>query len=421
MLAIVTLPDSAVRYALGLTWEHEPVKPKATALRERARRLGRFGVVRHTATNVYQAGYGDLPPGTKGPGRVRALASLAAEHYQSPWMGLFRLTDEISWLVAVRDGEIVPGGDQFGPHDALIVARNALRAQENWHDQDGSVADLVEIAGLAAPEQGLRDLQATVPAAFWISAGVIGFAALATTGGFVWVHQREEKQLADLQAQQQMLAAAHRAQREAEAAIPPWTKLPAPSALFAGCAGAWHDQQQVRKGWMLSDWSCSQQGASMALSVNWTRTGGTALDAPGVLLDPDNSKESLTRDAALAPSSAPAALADAARRAILSFSQTRSVPLVLDPPPKPDPKDAKRNPEDAPPWQTRGATFTLDAPPWTLYGPDFDATPGLRIDSVAFDATKRTWTVSGTLYAWTRAPKIAPAARSLPVPGGART
>ncbi|OXJ06697.1 type 4b pilus protein PilO2 [Burkholderia sp. HI2500] len=416
MLTIVTLPDSSVRYALGLTWEHEPVKPKPAALRERARRLGRFGIVRHTATGVYQAGYGELPPGTKGAGRIRALASLAAEQYPSPWMGVFKLTDDAYWLIAVRDGEIVPGGDHFGSRDDVIAARDALRAQESWHEHDGTVANLAEIVGLAVPERGLRDLQASVPRVVWAGAIVVGVSVGTAAGVVLWAQQQEAKILAE----QQRLADARRAQREAEAAIPPWTKLPAPSALLSACSQAWHDQRLARKGWTLASWRCEQQGALLALTMNWTRQGGTALDAPGALSDPDHSQESRTQDATLQPSSAPAALADIARRTILTFSQTRSVPLTLDPPPKPDTSGKTRDADELP-WQARGAAFTFDVPPWMRYSADFDATPGLRLASIAYDAAKGEWTAQGTLYAWTKLPDAPANTRPLPVPAGAKS
>ena len=415
MLTIVTLPESTARYALGLTWEHEPVKPKPAALRERARRLGRFGVVRHTATGVYQAGYGELPPGTKGVGRIRALASLAAEQYPSPWMGVFKLTDDAYWLIAVRDGEIVPGGDHFGDRGDVIAARDALGAQESWHEHDGTVAHLAEIVGLATPERGLRDLQASVPQIVWVLSAVLAIAVVGV-GGALWLaHQQEEQRLAELQRQ----ADARRAKREADAAIPPWTKLPAPSALLSACASAWHAQALARDGWTIANWRCEQQGEMLALTVSWTRAGGTALDAPGVLTDPDHSQESLTQAMTWSPSSAPAVLADLARRTILTFSQTRAVPLTLDPPPKPDANGNTRD-VDVLPWQTRGVAFTFVAPPWMRYSADLDATPGLRLAAVVYDVIKGEWSAQGTLYAWTKLPAAPAVARPLPVPAGAK-
>lgn len=413
MLAIVTLPDSSMRYALGLTWEHEPVKPKPAALRERARRLGRFGVVRHTATGVYQVGYGDLPPGTKGAARIRALASLAVEQYPSPWMGVFKLTDDAYWLIAVRDGEIVPGGDHFGGRDDVMAARDALRAQESWHEHNGTVANLAEIVGLATPERGLRDLQALVPKAVWIGSTVLGVAAIGAAGAMWWTQHQEAQQ----RVEQQRLAAAQRAQREAEAAIPPWSKLPAPSALMGACAGAWHDQALARDGWTLANWRCEQQGAMLALTVSWKRAGGTALHAPGELTDPDHSQASLTQAVTWSPSSSPAVLADLARRTILTFSQTRAVPLTLDPPPKPE-TNGNASELDVQPWQARGVTFTFEAPPWIRYSGDFDAMPGLRLASVAYDADKKEWSVHGTLYAWTKLPAAHAATRARVAPAG---
>ncbi|QRR11785.1 hypothetical protein FPJ27_36885 (plasmid) [Burkholderia sp. MS455] len=416
MLTIVTLPELSARFALGLTWEHEPVKPKPASVRERAKRLGRFGVVRHTATGVYQVGYGELPPGTKRASRIRALASLAAEQYPSPWMGVFKLTDDAYWLIAVRDGEIVPGGDHFGDRDDVIAARNALRAQESWHERDGTVLQLAEIVGLATPERGLRDLQAAVPQVVWAVSAAVAATVVGVAVALWFAHQQEQQRLAELQRK----ADARRAQREAEAAILPWTKLPAPSALLSACASAWHDQKLARRGWTIAAWRCEQQGETLALTVNWTRAGGTALDAPGVLVDADHSQESETRLAAWSSSSAPAVLADLARRTILTFSQTRDVVLTLEPPPKPD-TNGKAGDVEVLPWQARDAAFTSDAPLWVRRSADLDAVPGLRLASVGYDVAKSAWTAKGTLYAWTKLPAVSAAPQPLPVPAGAKT
>ncbi|HHY6930457.1 TPA: type 4b pilus protein PilO2 [Burkholderia ambifaria] len=415
MLTIVTLPDSSARFALGLTWEHEPVKPKPAAVRERARRLGRFGVVRHTATGVYQVGYGELPPGTKRASRIRALASLAAEQYPSPWMGVFKLTDDAYWLIAVRDGEIVPGGDHFGDRDEVIAARNSLRAQESWHEHDGTVVQLAEIVGLATPERGLRDLQAAVPQVVWAVSAAVAATAVGVTAALWLAHEHEAQRLAELQRK----ADARRAQREADAAIPPWTKLPAPSALLSACASAWHDQELARHGWTIAAWRCEPQGETLSLTVNWTRAGGSALDAPGVLVDADHSQESITRPATWSLSSAPAVLADLARRTILTFSQTHDVPLTLEPPPKPD-TSGKTGDVEVLPWQASEAAFTSDAPLWARYGADLDAVPGLRLASVGYEVDKSAWSAKGTLYAWTKLPAAPATPRPLPVPAGAK-
>lgn len=415
MLTIVTLPESSARFALGLTWEHEPVKPKPAAVRERARRLGRFGVVRHTATGVYQVGYGELPPATKRASGIRALASLAAEHYPSPWMGVFKFTDDAYWLIAVRDGEIVPGGDHFGDRDDVIAARNLLRAQESWHEHDGTVVQLAEIVGLANPERGLRDLQVAVPQVVWAASAAVA-ATVVGVAVALWLARQQEVQR---QAELQRTAAARRAQREAEAAIPPWTKLPAPSALLTACASAWHDQELARRGWTIAAWRCEQQGETLALTVNWTRAGGTALDAPGVLVDADHSQESVTRAATWSPSSAPAVLADLARRTILTFSQTRAVPLTLQIPPKPD-TSGKTGDVEVLPWQARETDFTSDAPLWVRYSAALDAVPGLRLASIGYDVDKSAWSAKGTLYAWTKLPAASAAPRPLPVPAGAK-
>ncbi|EKS9798997.1 type 4b pilus protein PilO2 [Burkholderia cepacia] len=420
MVAIVSLPDTSGRFALGLTWEHEPVRPKSTALRERARRLGRYGLVRQTSTGVFQAGYGALPPGTRWPSRIHALASRVAEHHASPWLGVYRLTDDVSWLIAVRDGEIVPGGDVVGSHVDVDAARDALRAQDGWRDYDGTAADLAEMVGLTIPERGLTDLQATVPLAVWLGAAVVACGAMGIAGVVIWQQREDAAERLITITKQRAQAAARRAQREAELANPPWTRLPAPSTVFAECAAAWRGQDLSRGGWTLTAWRCAPTGDALTTTSDWTREGGTALGAPGALTTPDHSTEIKTQPANLPVSMSEAALDEAGRRAVWALVQTDSLSLELPEPARPAPASAA---QEALPWRTRSAVFTLPAAPWTLYAAGFDAVPGLRVDGISYDLGKAQWTVQGALYTRTSTPRQADSNKqptSLPVPAGAR-
>lgn len=402
-MEIVTLPDRAGRFAVGLMWEHEPEQPKARTLREIARSRGRWGMVRRTSAGSFQIGYGDLPEDTARPGQVRSLASLVAEHHTSPWLGLYPLTDGRWWLLAVSDhGEVIPNGDQVGTREAMLAAREALRVYQNWREIDGTAADLVEMAALATPQKGLRDLGRGVPRAVWIGAAAIAGVALLVGAGVFWYQQHEAAQLAVYQAQQRALAEARRAKQAAEAAVPPWTRLPAPTTLFAACAGAWHDQVLAMRGWRLSNWTCTRQENGIAIQVSWMRSGGTANDAPGVLVKPDQSSATRTVSTALAPSSAPAQRPEVAQRALWTVAQTRDLKLALADAPVPSFDSAKHAQEPPALWQQQNASVDMPAPPWIGNGPLFDAVPGFRIESVDYDSSRNAWRVNGALYAWVR-------------------
>ena len=117
MITIYSLPGMPQRYALGLAWRHVDGAPGVAERRALTTTESRWGVVRKTSANpaTYQVGYGALPEGTKNVSSVRPMALYIADMHVAPWLGVFKLEDDLYWLLAVRDNnEIIPEGDVVG-------------------------------------------------------------------------------------------------------------------------------------------------------------------------------------------------------------------------------------------------------------------------------------------------------------------
>ncbi|WP_186087602.1 type 4b pilus protein PilO2 [Burkholderia gladioli] len=403
-IEILSIPGVRATVAVGLTWIHTAKRPSAAERRKIANRGGAWGVVRRAASDAYQIGHGVLR-GTQKPRRsASSLAALVADHHRSPWLGLYRIDEDRSWLIAVtHDGQIIPDGDRFGEHEALLRERDALRAQQQWREEDGDVGELVTMIALATPQPKLRDLTHSFSRPLAIGTVTALAFALAAAGAYYW---QQKRGAADLQEHLRELAAAQRVAREraaAEAAIPPWTRQPPPAAVFAACANAWDRQLKGKLGWIVSGWTCTPVSASVLIAASWTRSGGLAADAPGRLTDADHSLDAWQAPATLVAANTTAVLAPEAHRAIWTFAQTYPISLSLEDIAAEAPK-ATSTPESVPPpWERQSAHFTLSTPPWAGLAEAFNTVPGLRITSVRFDDSRNAWTVDATLYSWRKA------------------
>lgn len=402
MAAILTLPGVKGVFAAGLSWRHEDTVPKAKELRALSLEKGRWGLVRKTMTGSVQVGFCEPIPGVSSPSKLKSLATIVAEQRPQPWMGLYKLDDDRYWYIAVRDGqEVIPEGDQVGKLEDLLRVREQHLTLGDWEEAEGTVDDLAEMALSTSKHLVLRDLQSRpwVPIAVMCSVmAALGAAALAA-----WMyHERElEEQRQAALARQRAIAAALQARHDAQARILPWTQEPMPSAGLDVCRQAWSTQQLAVAGWMLSGWHCAIQMHGVSVSADWARSGGTAEQAPGILA-PDAQHAVSTRDFTLtfAQPDTRAQVEQTARRAIWTLAQTYGIDLTLSTtPPKPVlPGDNSAKPAPDP-WSTWPAKLVLRTPPWMGMGAAFDAIPGLRVESLDWNASTQLWAASATLYA----------------------
>ncbi|WP_321883832.1 type 4b pilus protein PilO2 [Burkholderia cepacia] len=414
MAEILTLSnDNPTLYAVGFTWLAEPAMPKPAQLRELSRVRGIWGVARKTTDGV-QLGFGDLPSDTRRPTAVRALASVVAEYHPAPWLGVYRLNDELSWLIAVRADGIAPNGDLVGSHDEIQAAAAALKSGEHWTSVSGSPADLAEMARLAGKQPGLRDWRAKISPV--VRNGLIAAAvgAVAIGGVAVWTWRQDLMQEAALLASQRAQIEAEHAKRARLLASPPWKLAAAPAQLIDACHHALLAQPLAQDGWKLAVWQCRQAGANLNLTMNWVRAGGSPVDAPGRLIDGEHAQSVGTRPGAGVAVNAAAGSDEEAQRTIWALADTVSGQLTLGSIPA-LPCDVKVL-KDLPPWQIQGVSLTNTMPPWvyplsalsgeTLLeapighdGRSWNSVPGFVLDTLTWTVGKD-WQASGTLYSW---------------------
>ena len=402
MAQVLNLPGIKGTYAVGLTWRHEDTRPSRAALRKKARDLqARWSVVHQTRTGHVQAGFCAGLEGAASNWRTKPLAALVADSHPQPWCGFYRISADLYWYIAVRDGqEVLPDGDRTGTLEELEQLHALHKASGDWNVVRGTEAALADIVRTSRSVKGLTDLEPGPRRYVLPVAGVLTVAALAGVGTW-WYQQRqaEAQRAADL-ARQRAAQAMHAA-KQAKQQIPPWTLQPVPSAVVDACRSAWHGRALATKGWLLTGWSC-QFGSPVTVNVaaQWERDGGVAEDAPGTLLDDGNHSRS-TEVKPYTFTIQPTGIDDfeVAKRIVWSVSHRKAFQLKLaatQPAALPG-----ANGPDAPepaPWIGNAADFTLAMAPWFSGASAFDQVPGLLLTEVSVDLRDGQWHAKGTLY-----------------------
>ncbi len=283
-------------FVTGLQWRHEDVMPKAGALAETARLkgLGSLGGIRKTNAGGIQSFFSD-PIDNAPSGKLVSLAAIVADHKDGSWMGVYKISDDLFWYIAVREGGILPDGDCIGDADSIGLLRESHLDLGSWKEVSGGIDDLVEIIrGYKGKKFALGKLTSSL--LFMIQLlGVV--VALIAIGGCVLLYQSySDKRNAierhnAMSKQKEMLENLKKSRKTP--VVFPWSKKVSVEALFSGCHSAWEKQKISTAGWTLSQWDCSVDDLGhFSIATKWNRTGGFANFAPGDLVQ-NSDKESL--------------------------------------------------------------------------------------------------------------------------------
>lgn len=413
MAESLTIPGVKGAFAIGLTWQHEEVPPKRTALRANALGMGRnvrWAVVHTSAGGAVQSGYCEPINGVK-PAKVKPLAAYVADRHPQPWRGVYRLDDERYWYIAVRQGQaIIAGSDCVGSLSELAAVRAHHDGFGDWSEFDGSFDELVQMArGAKRAVATLQDVHAGPWRTTAVATALVGVLAVFAAGGWYWYDQQQEAERAEI-ARKQALFAAQQAKTAAAQFVYPWTREAMPSAFAGACAEAWEKQELGVKGWPLASWECKPSPTGIAVGVGWKRDGGLAVDAPGFLgSDGSNSSSSADVRVQFGRSSQQAENQAAAQRAMWSLAQAFGMDLQLTLQAPPIQQDKSVPPD---PWVKYSVALSLYAPPWSAPAGRLDDVPGLRVSEISFDAITQKWKAIGTLYAM-RAGAVAAVANNI--------
>lgn len=229
-----------------------------------------------------------------------ALASVLATKLGQSWLGVFDLGDGNFALVAVRDGQIVPGSDAVGDYDTIrLTLGDVASMQSDWgtlyltderfvhlfDDAKISGRSLSDILSDKRWDKKLK-LQSLVGGAnpALLAAGAL--AALAVLGflGFQWYSSHQaDVELERIQAEDAARLSKQAQDERAKALAlvdertvkPHWPAMPPASAVLAACRESMFRMPMGLGGWVLSEITCD---ANATGATYLRRDGATMLD-----------------------------------------------------------------------------------------------------------------------------------------------
>lgn len=241
------------------------------------------------------------------------LAALAARRLgagQWPWQGLFKLDEDLWWLVVTDSaGALHPSWDVVGSEDFIhqamgdkIAELATIPHQERFDDPDAAWEWLMgdAAASRSIPSAvSVASAQIVAKKAVMVTVPLIVVLAASSAGLMWWKHQQalRAQQIAQqsMMAQQQAQSATQAADAAQEAAAmarieQAWKNTPRPWAQ----AQTWGDVLSACKvgpitqdGWLLTTVQCSVHGATLNIKRTWARLPfATVLQAPDGDLDP---------------------------------------------------------------------------------------------------------------------------------------
>lgn len=381
------------QWLAGMTWASYEDAPNKEELSEDAERLNSTWAAVRLGEDCIQGGFCAAIDGHKGS-KLYSLAAMLADSRKQPWLGIFKINEELWWYVAVRDGHaILPDGDVLGGREEIYAARERHSGYTDWNYVEGDtklLEDLInEIADKPTRVKSLKGNPATPK--------LLASAALVLGAVGIGVHFWSEH----LQAVKQQEAMARMRAQLAQSAptvapLPPSpaTTLPIANDFIRACGDAVLDLPISQFGWGMESVSCAPTSAS----VVWTRMEGATVDyRPNGDLSTDGEKvtEAIPLSLAQQSSDDRVPLAEALERmrawsqaAGFALSMTIAVPSIN---PSGLPGAA---PEAAPPPPPQASvTIPVSVSPFEL---DLSDIPGLRITGVKMMASG--WELTGTLY-----------------------
>lgn len=372
----------------GLAWRSFADKPSLAERRDDAKELGADWVALRNTSQVIQAGFCKAVE-RRNPRRLYSLAAAIAESQRQPWLGTFRLSDDVWWYIAVRDGQsVLPGGDVVGDYDTVMEARQGHESSDDWNIQDGTLEDLTPILTAASSADELVRLRSVEPISPWrIIAPALG--VLLVVGGGVWLWHRH------VEAEQRERAAALRAERARllaeQKAISPLKTTPSPDRWLAACEAVIGRLPLTESGWSLSGVSCGGSSAS----VKWKRLPlATVAQRPvGALSRDGNSVTENIGLGALKHGMDDAHGLTAGDDALFELLQPIGVQARISAPPSKPTLPGARSSHKPPPIPSQSVSFKLPIAPFDIA---FDEVPGLRLDFVK--RGKDGWTIQGMIY-----------------------
>lgn len=379
-----------------MTWASFDNAPNKDELKEDAARLKSDWYSLRVGDSVIQAGFCEAVDDLKYPRKTASLAAMLADSNEQPWLGIFKIGENLWWYIAVRDGNaILPNGDIVGGEAEIRAAQESHAGYTDWKYVEGDLEFLANLINeIDVKPTAVKSLTHSAIPVIPIIATVLIMLLLAGSG-YYYYHQKQVAEESARVAAMAKLREAMANNKPIATAMPsPLLTTPAPDSWLNACRNIILNLPLSTFGWTFEQVSCGQT----SVTVNWLRQdGATVAKKPDGELSIDGEKITQTIPLTdLTQESVDDAIPlDKAQLAIRSWSQAIKVPLTLTqaaPPPAPlpgaDPAIALTLPAPR-----SAVKIDLATSPFKLH---FNVIPGLRLTKL--ESTANGWSLEGVLY-----------------------
>lgn len=379
------------RWLAGMTWASYEDEPNKVELREDATRLNATWSALRIGEACVQAGFCSAVEGAK-TAKLYSLAAMLADSNEQPWLGIFKIEEDLWWYVAVRDGcAILPDGDVLGGREAIYAARERHSGYTDWKYIEGDLAlleDLIKRIDYAPTRvkalEGSPKLQKLL-----VGAGIIGLACIAA-GGYWWEQEQERARQEAMARMREQLANASQEAKLITAT--PATTMPFAADMLAACANA-VSIPISEYGWVVNQVGCAGTSATAV----WIRLDGATIESrPDGDLSEDGNKVTQSIELHLEQQSYDDRIQlDEAWERLQAWTQVAGFQLtsVVSAPVHAALPGAVSDTPPPPPAPQKNVTIAVNVSP---FGLDLSDLPGLRLTNIKM--TERGWDLVGVLY-----------------------
>ncbi len=391
------------RWLAGMYWHSFESKPTKAQAKEEASYLSNdtaaigyldgepFNLIASRAdADAIQSGFAQHSGGKLG--KVYSLAAAVADSKRQPWLGTFRIDDNLWWYIAVRDGQsILPDGDVIGDEEQIFAARERHSGFDDWNYVDGDLDDLIELVSKVKP---IRVIDTSAAPEFMVPAIALGVAVAIALGSYAaWSHYESAQKM---KAQEMALAkmrAAMMNKKEVKLIPNPLLSIPMPNEVATACKDVVNSVPVSSGGWVISSITCTQTGATVIRSRSAI---GTAQSAPsdGVLQASGDKLQQFIPFHLKMTAPINSLPMDEARAAIFSAFQKVNVQASIAVAPLPPmlPGASAPNPQQKP---VPKAIFSAKIPfsPTDL---NWNSLPGFRLTGLSTSGL--VWDITGVIY-----------------------
>jgi hypothetical protein len=390
MARIVTIGKE--RWVVGMNWASFEDRPSKDDVKEEAKRFNADWSCLRIGESSIQAGFCPAIPDTKSFRGLKSLAAMLADSQKEPWMGTFRIAEDLWWHIAVRDNHaILPGGDVIGGQEETLAAQDAYSGFDDWNYVVGDLNQLIHFINenkskptLVSPisSSGLPILPLVA------AAGILVIAA----GSWKYLDNKQKEEAEERIVNIAKMKAQLASHKTISIVPSPLLTTPDPDEWLSACNKVVSTVPLAVNGWMLDKINCNGSSAVFG----WLRTeGATVAFRPEGMVSPqgDTIEQIVVlpeiklsgRDDSINLMSAQTLLRALAQKS--GFVLT----LIPVPPMVPLPGVDKGS---LPP-QIPQSRFTMSVP-LSPFGLSLSHIPGLRITGIV--SSEKNWTLEGIIY-----------------------